>query len=365
MKNSEDLSNKVFQNDEIDLIELTKSIWSEKWFIAKVTAIFMVLGLIIAFTSPNEYKATTILIPEAIGEEGKLGGSLGGLASLAGVDLGGLQGGSQTINPGLYQSVAKSTPFLIELMNQRFYFSELGDTVKLYDYYQEHLKTSLVSKIMRLPSQFLTWIKPTEEAKYVNVNTGGVIALSLEEQRVLEDLKERIFVEMDWDLNIVRMEAEMQDPQVVAQITNFTRDYITDYVTQYAISKSQKQLSSIEAQYEERKQGFELAQLKLATFRDNNKNVTTARARSEEERLQSEYNLAFNVYNQLAQQREAIKLQIQENTPVFTVLEPSKIPNDKFKPKKGLLISKLILVGIFFGVLIIITKKWIIKSFRD
>ena len=76
------------QEDEIDLIELAKVIWSKRWFIAKVTGVFLILGLVIAFTSPKEYQTSMTLIPEAASAEGGLGGSLGGLAALAGVNLG-------------------------------------------------------------------------------------------------------------------------------------------------------------------------------------------------------------------------------------------------------------------------------------
>lgn len=41
----------VVSDDEIDLVELAGVIWSKRRVIAKLTSMFLVLGLVIAFTS--------------------------------------------------------------------------------------------------------------------------------------------------------------------------------------------------------------------------------------------------------------------------------------------------------------------------
>ena len=349
----------VVNEEQIDLIELTKVVWSKRWFIIKATGLFVVLGLIMALTSPKEYRTSSTLIPEMVGQDGKLGGSLGGLASLAGVDLGGLSGGStQSINPALYQSVSRSTPFLLELMDQKFYFIEVDEVLSIYDYYIFHYKKSLLGRILSVPGSIIHRVRgDANELRELSMPIdSSALRLTEDQKNIADDLRSRVFVEMDWELNVVTIEIEMQDPVVAAGMAHFTREYITNYVTNYAISKSKQQLQSLEKQYQERKLEFENSQIKLAAFRDRNQNVTTARAQSEEERLQSEYNLAFNVYSQLAQQREAIKLKIQENTPVFTVLEPVKIPVEKSKPNGIIIIIMFSLVGLASSVIFIIVK---------
>lgn len=349
----------IVKGDEIDLVELVKVVWSKKWFIAKVAGFFAVLGLIIAFTSPEEYSTSSILIPETAVEGGNLGGQLGGLASLAGVNLGGIGGASQGINPALYQSISRSTPFLMDLMSQRYYFAEVGDTVSLFSFYYEgHYKTNLFGKIMQLPGIVIGWIKGVFIAEQAinELGSGDAAILTLDEYQtaVIADLAERVYVEMDWDLNVLTIQVEMQDPVVAAQMALYTQAYITQHVTDYAISKSTHQLASVEKQYQERKKEFEEVQYRLASFRDRNQNVTTSRARSQEEKLQSEYNLAFNVYNQLAQQREAIRLQIDEETPVFTVLEPVKVPVEKSKPRRALILLVFSFLGSSIGTIIVL-----------
>ncbi|MDF1644251.1 MAG: Wzz/FepE/Etk N-terminal domain-containing protein [Pseudomonadales bacterium] len=79
-------------DDEIDLRELWNTIWAGKWIILATTAVFAIAAVIYALSLPNIYKSTATLIPTS-GEEqsgaASLAASFGGLASMAGVSLGG------------------------------------------------------------------------------------------------------------------------------------------------------------------------------------------------------------------------------------------------------------------------------------
>ena len=79
-------------DDEIDLHELWNTIWAGKWIIVATTALFAIVAIIYALSLPNIYKSTATLIPTS-GEEqsgaGSLAARFGGLASMAGVSLGG------------------------------------------------------------------------------------------------------------------------------------------------------------------------------------------------------------------------------------------------------------------------------------
>jgi len=80
-----------YVNDEIDLRELFGVLWAGKWWIILITALFAIASVVYALSLPNEYKATAIVAP-ASGQGGgglnALAGQLGGLASIAGVNLG-------------------------------------------------------------------------------------------------------------------------------------------------------------------------------------------------------------------------------------------------------------------------------------
>ena len=85
---------RVDHEDEIDLIALAKTLWEGRKTVIRTTLIFMVLGLFIAIFSAKEYTASTTMVPQSAEGGSKLGGSLGGLAAMAGINLGSMGGGS-------------------------------------------------------------------------------------------------------------------------------------------------------------------------------------------------------------------------------------------------------------------------------
>lgn len=85
-------TNEMIQEDEIDLRELWKTIKKGKKLIFIVSIIIVSLTLIYALKLPNVYKSSATLIPTE-SSSNALGG-LGGLAAMAGVNIG--SGGSMT-----------------------------------------------------------------------------------------------------------------------------------------------------------------------------------------------------------------------------------------------------------------------------
>ena len=78
-------------NDEIDLRELFTVIWQGKLIVIALTILFAVASVFYAISLPNVYKSEALLAPAEAQQQGGLGalaGQFGGLASLAGVNLG-------------------------------------------------------------------------------------------------------------------------------------------------------------------------------------------------------------------------------------------------------------------------------------
>ena len=77
-------------DDEIDLRELFSVLWAGKKVIAAITTMFAVVSVIYALSLPNEYKSSAVVAPAESGGSalGNMAGQLGGLASLAGINIG-------------------------------------------------------------------------------------------------------------------------------------------------------------------------------------------------------------------------------------------------------------------------------------
>lgn len=79
------------QDDEIDLAELWRAIWQGKILIIAISGVFALASVLFALSQPNVYKASTLLTPadgKSAGGLAQLAGSFGGLASMAGINLG-------------------------------------------------------------------------------------------------------------------------------------------------------------------------------------------------------------------------------------------------------------------------------------
>ena len=77
------------EEDEIDLVELVRVIWNQKWFVVAITFLFICAGGLYSFLQPPVYEVETLLAPTQSEKKGpSIPGGLGGLANMAGVNLG-------------------------------------------------------------------------------------------------------------------------------------------------------------------------------------------------------------------------------------------------------------------------------------
>ena len=98
-------------------------------------------------------------------------------------------------------------------------------------------------------------------------------------------------------------------------------------------------------------------QEELASFREQYRGNLSVRSQTEEQRLESEYQVAFGLYNTLMQQREQAKLKVQEQTPVFKILEPVQVPHNDEKSGFTILFVFTFLSGLLSLFHILYTKK--------
>ena len=125
------VSNQQVSEDEIDLIELLKKVYLEKKFILKTSILAALFGVVYALFQPNEFTSTTTFIPQLSSGVKTGGSSLGGLASLAGINLGGLESSSE-FPPSLYPQVVNGIPFKIDLLSSTINLNDEEILVKEY-----------------------------------------------------------------------------------------------------------------------------------------------------------------------------------------------------------------------------------------
>jgi uncharacterized protein involved in exopolysaccharide biosynthesis len=363
MTENQDITKKT-TDDEIDLIEVFKKIWEQKKVIYKSVAICFLLAIVIIIGSPKEYKSEVILMEESSSKSGGLSSLLsnfGGLAGLSGLDNSVTS--SEMLSPDLYPDIVKSTPFLLEVMNQKITVSKNDSVISVIDYFDRYSKPSFGQKLMKysvgLPGTIMEWIhgnKPEEPKKpYYPFH------LTRKQGKAAGELSKRIKVKEGESANTLVISVEMQDPVVAAQLTDSVVKCLTKYSIDYKTQKTKTDLDFVEKQYLEAKDKYLSAQRALAYYQDQNKNVILASTKAEEARLTSEFNMASSIYTSIAQQLEQAKMKVQESTPVFKVIEPAKLSTNKSSPQPSVVFIALSIIGLAVSCLII-TLQLLYKS---
>lgn len=348
-------------DDEIDLLVLAKTFWNGRKTIFKTILIAGILGVVIALLSPKEYTASTTMVPQTSSSGSKLGG-LSSLAAMAGFNLDNMGSSGEALSPIVYPEIVSSTPFQLDLMNIPFTFSEVNHPVSLYEYYSEISKPSALSLISKytigLPGVIILAIKGDSNPKG-SAETKGPITLSKKQEDVRKMIASQVTLALDSKQGFITLQSTFPEALLSAQVADQARELLQKYITRFKIEKASDKLSFIEQRYEEKKKEFEKAQERLARFRDQNKNVSSMLARTEEERMQGEYSIAMNVYNELAKQLEQAKIQVKEETPVFSILEPAMVPREKSKPKRPMIVAIWLFLGGIIGTGIVFGKGFL------
>ena len=363
--------------DEIDIMEIVRKLWAGRKTILISTAIFFGIGILLALISPNEYMSQVSLLVEAGGSNPAATSGISERPSnLSG---GPTRGYSEALTPALYPLAIGSTLFRREMIGQQVTDSKTGAKMTLAQYFEKYPPTTL-SEILRkytlgLPSTIIGAIsakKKTDTAgpanRYIppvsrqstapampgfrlsDFGIAGDDSASVEltpyEKSKIKPLASRIKAEIKKGSgNLLVISVTMADPVVAKELAGFVVTTLTRYITDYRTRKNKNDYQFIDGLHAEAEKKYKRAQQILASYRDRNQFVIMSAARLEGESLQAEYSLALNVYTTLSQQLEQAKINVQENTPVFTLIEP---PSDASKISGA---NKIFMIMIFLGIL--------------
>lgn len=330
------------EEQEIDLLELAGKIWADRRLVLKWCGIAVVVALVVAFSIPKEYTTTVMLAPEVEGGSRSLGG-LSALAGMAGVNMGSGES-NDALYPDLYPDIVSSVGFTTELFNVPVKDAEGELDTNLYTYLKEEQRSPWWSAIISFPFKCLGWVmslfKEEEEGTDGGVNP---FQLTKDEDGVVKALNERIAVSVDKKTSLISLSVTMQDPLISATMTDTVMAKLQDYITEYRTNKARHDLDFTQKLYDEAQKKYYDAQQAYADYVDMNQNISLRSVQTRQERLQNEMNLAYNLYNQTAQQLQLAKAKVQENTPVYTIVQAATVPLKASKPSK-----LMILVGFVF-----------------
>ncbi|WP_054113708.1 Wzz/FepE/Etk N-terminal domain-containing protein [Marinagarivorans algicola] len=298
------------RSDEIDLRELFSILWQGKWWVIGVTLLFAVVGIFYAKSLPNMYKSEGIYAPaQKQGGAGGLGDQLGGLASFAGVNLGG--GKSNDIDQAI--ALVTSWPFLeriIEvhdlkplIMGVEAWNHEAGELI-----WDDEIYDPVNKKWLRVPA-----------------NGKGAEPSSFEVYSVLRNM---LSVGFDSQTNMLNVTIEYYSPTIAKDWVALIVAELNDAFRVRDMSESKKNIEYLEKKISET-------------------SVTEMQA-------------VF--YGMIEAQMKTLMLaEVEEQYLIKQVIQP-KIPEVKSQPKRALICVLFVILGGFVALSFVLVRGFWLKS---
>ena len=299
-------------DDEIDLRELFGVLWAGKIKIIAITVVFAVASVIYALSVPNQYKATALLAPAQSDGGGLSGalGQLGGLASLAGVSLGGGESSEGQIAQEIMKSWSYIEAFIaenniaVEVFAAEGWSKGSNELQINNDVYDTETKTWLVE----------------------NATTGVVGPPS--SWQLFQSFSERLAVSEDKKSGLVSVSIEYYSPQVAKQWVDLYVESINRFMQQRQVTKVSRNIEYLQAQ---------IGKTSIAEMHE--------------------------VFYSIIEEQTKNKM-LAEASPdyAFVAVGPSMVPEEKSQPKRALICILGTLLGGMLSVLLVLVMHYARKS---
>lgn len=293
-----------FADDEIDLRELFKALWKGKWIIVTTTFVFAVGSVLYALSLPNIYKSDALLAPaESSGSGGlsKMAGQLGGLAALAGVNL----GASESSQTDLAVEVMKSRQFVEAFITKHDLLVPLmaakdWDLASNKLILNEELYDSNTGEWLREPDG-LRGATPTAQEAFEVFN------------------KEVLSVSQDKESGLYTVSVKSYSPYLAQQWVNWLIEDINKAMRERTIAETSQNLAYLNTQL----QKTSVAEMQ-STF-----------------------------YKLIEDQTKSLMLAEVQNEFIFKIIDPAIVPEIKDGPKRALICVLGTLLGAMFGLFVV------------
>lgn len=347
----------------IDIMALVRSLWDGRKTIIIVTGAFIVLGLIAALTMKRQYTVNTVMVPQV---SSRSNSSLSSLASLAGFDLGTSASTATDLSPLVYPQIVGSVPYRKALLHTPLHYAKADTAVSMFTYAKEYMKPTVMGTIKKytigLPGVIIGAIrKPKPDLELPSSgeadNSPKPILLSKDEEKFMKAIAQSVTLAVDKKEGYITLSVTGSEPIQTAELAMAAQQLLQKEVTRFRTEKAQDNLDYIQARYDEIKAETEALQSQLASVRDRSQQMSTSKARIEQERIQTKYNVASSIYGEMAKQLEQAKMQVKRDTPVLTVIQPVTVPVQPSNSR-----AKTLVVWTFLG--FVLGCGWVIgKSY--
>ncbi|HDM8158349.1 Wzz/FepE/Etk N-terminal domain-containing protein [Vibrio harveyi] len=295
------------KDDEIDLRELFNALWKGKWIIIVTTFVFAVGAILYALSLPNIYKSDALLAPAESSNGGglsKMAGQLGGLAALAGVNL----GAGESSQTDLAVQVMKSRQFVEAFINKH---DLLVPLMAAKDWDLANNKLILDGELYNPATG--EWLREPNGLR-------GAIPTAQEAFEVFS--KEVLSVNQDKDSGLYTVSVKNYSPYLAKKWVNWLIEDINKVMRERTIAETSQNLAYLNTQ------------LQKTAVAD----------------MQSTF------YKLIEEQTKSLMLAEVQEEFIFKVVDPAVVPELKDGPKRALICVLGTLLGGMLSVAIVLVR---------
>lgn len=293
-------------DDAIDLMALFVALWRDKFWILGTTLMGAALAVVVALWLPNIYHAEAKLAPSDEQQGGglsALAGQFGGLASLAGINLG--SGG--TDKTGLAVEVAKSRHFLTGFVRQH----QLEVAIMAATGMDKATGQLIIDPDLYDVGQ-KKWVRKVEPGQHVEPT----------DWELVKAFSKLVSVEQDKKTGLVTIGVDYYSPTLVKQWADWLVADLNGVMKQRDLADTQRNIAYLKDQ---------LARTSVAD-------------------MQTVF------YKLIEEQTKTLMLAEVNPDYVFKTLDPAVVPEEKASPKRALIAVLGTLLGGMLGVMLVVLR---------
>ncbi len=346
--------------DDIKLVlSYVKAFFLKKRFIYLTVGFFILIGIFTAIFTPKSYQSSTSFLTQMSSDSG-MGSGLKSIASLIGLSVG-KKAESKDLPVFLYPKIMNSLEYQREIMQTKINVAGLDSSVTLKDYYTSIQSPDVVTTVKKytlgLPSLILAKFRPKRETSGVRIDSLEYV--SAEEIMLINKLRTDVIFGVDEFDGTITISATMPENIAATQVTENAKNILQKKIIEYRIAKAQERFKFIDSQYNVKRDEFFAAQGALARYSDRNMFNNTRTSLVRKQQLENEYSLAYQVYSELESQRIRESINLNEDTPVFTTIQPAIVPLEPLNGNPVVIVLKFMAIGFIASIfLYVIILMW-------
>ena len=331
------------KESEIDILEILQSVYRNKIFLFKIVLFTAIITIIFSLFLPNYYKSSSTFYPhyENINESGS---NLKNIAGLAGINIDSET--SNNIPPNLYPELINSYGFKNEILKSE---------IEIFDKKMSYREYLLLQKPLFSPVNVFGEIIKKIKSLIININidkkNSSLKYISSDDNYLYKLLNDRIQINVNETDGFIMLSVIDKKPDVSASLAFIAKNILQDKIIDFKLKNINDVYVFTNSQLEIAKKNLYKIQDSLANFRDSNITIKSDIFKNNLNRLETEYNILKNIYNELAITKERTAIDVRKNTPIFTIINDVYVPYEKFSPKRLQLVLITVLISFFIGTL--------------